>query len=400
MTFLAICGSCVKIPEPSQEAMAYYTSGNYLWIVMQVLSFLIPGLFLFKKLGYKLEGFSWQVGKKWFFTLAVFLIVYSSCSYLMELPLDIYTGYFREKAYGLSQQRFLDFMLDSVKAFAVGAIAYVSTIWIFYAIVAASAKRWWVYGAVFSFSFSLFSMLIQPLWIDPLFNHFSKMKNQELEQQILDLAKKAGIEDSRVFEVDKSRQTSMLNAYVTGVGQSKRIVLWDTLTQKMPQEEILFVMGHEMGHYVLKHVWQFLVLEFFLNFAIFYFIYKVGNLIIERYGKVLGVKSFAHFSSFPLIILLLNLANFIASPLVLAFSRHVEHQADVFGLEITQNNQAAAKAFVRLSMTNLSNPNPGKVYVFFRGSHPSLAKRITFANTYCPWKKQKPLEYENYFENP
>jgi len=250
------------------------------------------------------------------------------------------------------------------------------------------------------FFFYVFSMLVQPIWIDPLFNEFSSMKNKGLEKQILELADKAQIENSRVFEVDKSRQTTQLNAYVTGFGHTKRIVLWDTLTQKMSSDQILFVMGHEMGHYVLNHIWQFLVLEFFLNFAMFYFVYRVGLFLITKYGYYLGVPSFSHFSSFPLVLLLFTIANFIVNPFILAFSRYVEHQADVFGLEITQNNQAAAKAFVTLQSSNLANPRPGKVYMFFRGSHPSLAQRIDFCNSYCPWRHNKALENQRHFKEP
>ncbi len=400
MDVLQGCGSCVEVMHPTPEALAYYTSGNYLWIVAQLLSFIIPGLFLVKKIGFKVEALSLSLGRYWFFALAIFLLIYLSVSFLLELPLDIYMGYFREKAYGLSNQTFFDFLIDTLKAFFVSIVTYISTIWILYALIKSSAKRWWIYGAVVSFLLSVFSMLIQPIWVDPLFNHFSSMKNKVLERQILDLARKAGIENSKVFEVDKSQQTTQLNAYVTGAFHTKRIVLWDTLTEQMPTEEILFVMGHEMGHYVLRHIWQMLALEFFLNFAIFYFVYKVGLFLITKYGQVLGVISFSHFSSFPLIMLLFVTANFLANPLVLAFSRYVEHQADVFGLEITQNNQAAAKAFVRLQSSNLANPRPGPLYVFFRGSHPSLAKRIAFCNHYCPWKHKATLEYGSHFKEP
>ena len=400
MDVLPGCGSCIEVIKPTQQALAYYTSGNYLWIAAQLLSFMIPGLFLVKKIGFRIETLSWSLGRRWFFALAIFLLIYLSVSFLLELPLDIYTGYFREKAYGLSNQTFFDFLVDTLKAFFVSIITYVSSIWIFYAFIKAFAKRWWIYGGLFSFLLSVFSMVIQPVWVDPLFNHFSSMKNKVLERQILDLAYKAGIENSRVFEVDKSRQTTQHNAYVTGIGHTKRIVLWDTLTQQMPTDEILFVMGHEMGHYVLKHIWQMLALEFFLNFAIFYFVYRVGLFLITKYGEALGIISFSHFSSFPLIMLLFVTANFIANPLVLAYSRYVEHQADVFGLEITQNNQAAAKAFVRLQSSNLANPRPGPLYVFFRGSHPSLSQRIAFCNRYCPWKHSTSLEYGSHFKEP
>lgn len=399
MDFVASLCSCVKIPEASQEALAYYTSGNYLWIAVQCMSFVIPGLFLIKKLGLRLETLSWRLGKSWFLALALFLTFYLCLGYILELPLEIYAGYFREKAYGLSRQSFGQFFLESLKGFAIGIITYVSTIWVFYWIVRRQEKKWWIYGACLSSCISFIAMFVQPLWIDPLFNDFSRMKNPVLESRILDLAQKAGIEGSRVFEVDKSRQTNLLNAYVTGLGHANRIVLWDTLLNKMTEEEVLFVMGHEMGHYVLKHIWKALVLEFFLNLAVFYFIFAAGGYVLKKYGSALGIQTFAQFSSFPLVVLLFLVASFLVNPLMLAISRHFEHQADIFGLEITQNNAAAGEAFVKLQSTNLSNPYPGTLYKIFRGSHPSLADRILFTNEYCPWKQGEKLQYQSYFSN-
>jgi Zn-dependent protease with chaperone function len=167
----------------------------------------------------------------------------------------------------------------------------------------------------------------------------------------------------------------------------------------MTPKEILFVMGHEMGHYVLHHVWYFLVANTLLYFGIFFFIYRSGLWIMHRYGKLLGVSSFQHFASLPIIVILFNLANVVTAPLMNAISRHLEHQADIFGLEITQNNRAAANAFARLQCSNLANPRPGPVYMFFRATHPSLAQRIELCNSYCPWKEGKPLKYQHHFKS-
>ncbi|MGO8745648.1 MAG: M48 family metallopeptidase [Thermoguttaceae bacterium] len=239
-------------------------------------------------------------------------------------------------------------------------------------------------------------MLIAPIWIDPLFNRFGPMQDQELEAKILAEARRAGIEGGRVFQVDKSVDTNAVNAYVTGLGHTKRIVLWDTLLAKLDQKEVLFVMAHEMGHYVLNHVIQGILVGFFAVLAGLYAVHRMAGFLIRRYQGRFGFSELSDIASLPLLVLLTSVMSLVLSPVVLAYSRHTEHEADRFGLELTQNNHAAATAFVKLQQENLSNPRPGLLYTFWRGSHPSLGDRIDFANTYRPWAAGQPLRYERY----
>jgi Zn-dependent protease with chaperone function len=243
----------------------------------------------------------------------------------------------------------------------------------------------------------ILAMLVFPIWIAPLFNDFGPMKDKPLEREILALADRVNIEGSRVFEVNKSVDTKAMNAYVAGLGHSKRIVLWDTLVHKLDHEEVLAVVAHEMGHYVLGHVVQGILLGFLSVLLSLYVVYRLAGWLIERNKGRFGFDHLGDVASLPLVLLLVQVLSLAIMPAVNAYSRHMEREADRFSLELTENNHAAASAFAKLQTENLSNPRPGLFYMLWRGSHPSLASRIEFANTYRPWLEGQPLRYGEYF---
>jgi len=280
----------------------------------------------------------------------------------------------------------------------VGIVGAAAFVWIFYLLLKKSPRRWWFYGTLVSIAIVFLTSMIQPIWIDPLFNKFGPMKNKELEEQILALASKAGIQGGRVFEVDKSQETKTMNAYVVGFGATKRIVLWDTTIAAMTTDQILFVMGHEMGHYVLNHMWWGMAYYTALSFAIFYLTYRSAHFLMRKYRHRFGFNELSNIASWPLFLFLIGVFMLLTTPLSNWFSRHLEHEADRFGLEITQDNQAAAESFIVLQHKNLANPRPGPIYNFWRNTHPSIGDRIDFFNSYCPWKEQEPLKYGKYFQ--
>jgi STE24 endopeptidase len=397
--FLAQCAQ-VAIPEASTQAMSYYNSGNLLFIFSLVWGFLFPFLILWTGFSAKLEKYSKKLAKKkWFFTLAIFLIFYGILAAVISWPLDWYAEYYREHSYGLSTQTFKSWFQNWTLSLALSVIGSISIIWIFYYVIKKSPQRWWIYGAITSTLIAFFMSFIQPIWIDPLFNEFKPMQNKELEHQIQLLAERAGIQGSRIFEVNKSAETKTLNAYVTGIGASKRIVLWDTTLDKMTCDQILFVMGHEMGHYVLNHIWKGFFFFSICSFIVFFATFKVGNFLISRFHSKFKFKKFSEFASYPLLTLLFAFFMFLLSPFQNYVTRTMEHQADIFGLEITQNNTAAAEAFVVLQQNGLVNPSPGPLYKFFRCDHPTLSDRIEFCNQYCPWCQGEALQYGKYFKD-
>ncbi len=387
----------VPVPEPDEKAMRYYRSGNVLWVAGTAWGLVIPALFLFTGFSARIRDWAAAVGRRWFFVIAVYFLLFSVILFVVDLPLSYYAGYVREHAYGLSNQSAGAWLGDQLKGLLVGMIVGVLFLWIPYLILRRSPRRWWLYCGLAAIPFMFFVMLITPIWISPIFDKFGPMKDKALEARILDLADRAGIDADRVFEVDKSKDTETVNAYVTGFLGTKRIVLWDTLVAKFDDGEVLFVMGHEMGHYVLRHVIIGVLFFSLLVMASLYAVHRASAVLIARFKDRFGFDRLSDVGSLPLLMLLFGACMLVVAPVVNGVSRMMEHEADRFGLEITQNNRDAATAFVKLQKENLGNPRPGLLYKLWRSLHPTLGDRIDFANAYRPWEAGAPLRYGHLF---
>lgn len=387
----------VPVPEPSEKAVQYHRSGVVLWLFTTVWGIAVPIVLLFSGFSARLRDLAQRIGRRWFLTVLIYAVLFTVVSFVIDLPLTYYTEYARQHAYGLSNQTFDKWAGDTVKGLIVGAIASALILWIPYLLLKKSPRRWWLYTALAMMPVITLVILIVPVWVDPLFNEFGAMKDRALEARILDLAARAGIDGGRVYEVNKSVDTTMVNAYVTGFMDTKRIVLWDTLLAKMEADEVLFVMGHEMGHYVLGHVVRTIFFASFVILVTLYAAHVLSRGLIARYSARFGFSSFADVASLPLLILLVNVLGFIITPGMLAFTRYQEHEADRFGLEITRTNRAAATAFVKLQQENLAIPRPSLLEQLWRASHPVLGDRIDFANDYHPWREGQPGRYEHLF---
>jgi Zn-dependent protease with chaperone function len=385
----------VPVPEPSEKAMAYYRSGVALWLFDVAWGLLVPGVILFTGFSARMRTWAARIGRKWFFVIALYFVFFSLVAFAVDLPRIYYEDFVRQHAYGLSNQTFEKWMTDNLIGLAVSLVIGVLFLWIPFLVLRKSPERWWLYTGLLAIPFLCLMLLVTPVWLDPLFNDFGPMKNKALEQKILALADRAGIEGSRVYEVNKSVDTKALNAYVSGLGNTKRIVLWDTIIARLDEPELLFVMGHEMGHYVLGHTWKLIGLLSMLIMATLYAIHRTAGWVIARWQNRIGFDSLADVASLPLLLLLFSAYFFVATPVGLAFSRSFEHESDRFGLEITRTNRPAAIAFVKLQQDNLGNPRPHWLVRLWRASHPTLAERIEFCNTYRPWEHGHPLAYEH-----
>ncbi len=375
----------VPVPEPSELALEFYRTNNLLWILNRVWAVLLTGALAFSGFSARLRNLAHRLGRNWFFTIGLFVVVYLAITFVLDLPLAYYEGFVRLHAYGLSNQTWQKWLGDSITSLAIEMAVGFALAWVPYLLLAKSPRRWWLYTAMLSVPFLFLAMFVEPIWIDPLFNKFGPMKNQALEQKILALASRAGIEGSRVFEVEKSVDTKAINAYVTGILDTKRIVLWDTLIAKLDDNELLVVMGHEMGHYVLGHVVRSILLSVILTLAGLFLVDWLGRRIVGRFSSRLGFDRLSDVASLPLLLMLLELVTLVLSPAGLWYSRVQEHEADRFSLELTHANHSGAQAFVKIQKENLGNPRPGPLYTILRASHPSLGDRIDFCNTYHPW---------------
>jgi len=387
----------VVVPEPSERAMRYFRSGNVLWFVNTIWGLLIPSLFLFTGFSARIRDWAQAMGRKWFFVIGIYIVVFLAINFVINLPLDYYQGFVRQHAYDLSNQTFGKWFGDALKGLMVGMIVGVLFLWVPYLLLKKSPRRWWLYTGLAAIPFLFFAMLVSPVWVDPLFNDFGPMQDKVLEARILELAERAGIQGGRVYQVNKSVDTEAVNAYVTGFAGTKRIVLWDTIIEKLEEEELLFVMGHEMGHYVLKHAIMGIFFFSLLIMVALYLIHRSAGTLIGRYNGRFKFEELADIASLPLLLLLFNVFWLIAAPIAMGFTRYMEHESDRFGLEITQDNYDAANAFVKLQLENLSNPRPGPLYKAWRATHPPLGERIDFCNGYKPWETGEPLKYEHHF---
>jgi len=263
-------------------------------------------------------------------------------------------------------------------------------------------RTWWLYFWYAMVPLSLFLFFISPWFLDPMFNRFTPLEqtHPELVEAIGKLTQRAGvpIRPERMFLMEASAKTSAINAYVTGVGASKRVVVWDTTIQKTNPDEVLAVVGHELGHYVLGHTWKGFV--FFTGGLLvgLYAAYRVLQWVLARWGKSWGVRGQDDWAALAVLLLIFQVLEFAGTPIGNAFSRIEEHAADVYGLEVTHgilpnSQEVAAQSFQKMGDIDLADPNPSKFITFWLYSHPPLGERLEFAHNYDPWSKGKSPKY-------
>ncbi len=390
----------VPVPEPSELARRYQRSGDVLWVADTLVGFLIPGLLLWS--GWSARMRAWSAGKtlgKWFWTIAVYAMLFVVLTSVLGLPISWYGGFVREHAYGLSNQTVGRWLGDWLKALGLSCLVAPLLLWIPYWMLRRSPRRWWLWTGLVTIPLSILALIVTPLYVEPLFNEFGPLEDKALETRILALASRAGIDGSRVYEVKKSVETKKVNAYVTGVGGTKRIVLWDTILARLQPREILFVVGHEMGHFILHHTLAIILGATVLTTLSLYTVHRLAGRLIRAQAARFGFDRLDDVASLPLLLLLGSVVSFAVTPVVLAGSRWMEHEADRFGLELTRDNRAAALTFVKLQEENLEVPRPSRLYLLWRGSHPPLAERIEFANRYRPWATGGSLRYGHLFRS-
>lgn len=388
----------VSIPEPSAEASRHYRSGNVLWVVSTLWAFAVPAAIYFSGFSARLRDLALRVRRHWYFSLLIYLALAACLWFLADLPLDFYSDYIRPHDYGLSSQTFGKWCNDALLSLVLGFIGAALVVWIPLLLVQRSPKRWWLYAWFAAVPIMVFIALIEPIWVEPLFNHFGPMQNKALEARILKLAARAGVDATDVYEVDKSVDTNELNAYVTGIGATKRIVLWDTTLKEMSAAQVEQIMAHEMGHYVLRHVWKGLALGSLVMLLALWLTHVTIGWILPRCRSSSGVRDLGDMAALPLLVLVLSTIGFVLMPPMLAVSRHFEHEADRFGLELTHDNHTCATVFVEFVRHDLSYPRPSAVVQLLRASHPSIAERIEFCNSYHPWLEGDAERYSGYFK--
>jgi STE24 endopeptidase len=281
------------------------------------------------------------------------------------------------------------------------AVLGVIVAWIFYSVVRRSPRRWWFYFWLATIPLVLAFILVEPYIIEPLFYKFTPLEKTQpaLVERIEAMLKHAGLSvpPDHIFEMDASSRTKEVNAYVSGMGSSKRVVVWDTTLKVMGPDELLLVLGHETGHYAVYHIPKEVALDEAVALLLFFMGFIAVNWLVERVGPRTGVEGIGDLASLPLVLVVLTLLVLLSDPAVNGISRYFEHQADQFGLEVAHGivpdpNAAEVRALQVLGEVDLSDPEPSTFIKFWLYTHPPLDERIRFAATYKPWAEGKPLE--------
>jgi len=274
-------------------------------------------------------------------------------------------------------------------------------VWILYGVIRRSPRRWWFYFWLVNIPLALGMVLLEPVVLDPLFFKFTPLDKTHpaLTARIEAMLQHAGLDipASRIFEMNASSKTKALNAYVNGIGASKRVVVWDTTLRRMNEDETLLVLGHETGHYVLNHIPKGFVLFQLGALAAFGMGFVIVQKMVARLGVRTGVEGAGDLASLPILLLVLTALSFLSSPVYCGFSRHFEHQADQFGLEVAYGvvadpNAAEARSLQILGEEDLEEPDPSSFMKFWLYTHPPLDDRIRFAASYKPWAEGRPME--------
>ena len=221
-------------------------------------------------------------------------------------------------------------------------------------------------------------VFISPLVIDPIFNKYTPIQDNPLRERIDLLLDKSGIGEADVFIVDKSRDTKTMNAYMTGIFKSRRIVLWDTTVNNLTEDELISITAHEMGHYVKGHIWQNIIVSLLGTFLIMFFLYVLSNWILVSSRGRFGFRNLYNYASLPLLILCLNLFTFFANPISNYISRSMEIQADRYEISLTNDRESAVTAMEKLYDTSLGISRPSNIYKLWYYTHPPLEERVDF----------------------
>ncbi len=402
-------------PQASEKKVAAYTlppdvyrkahqlSRIAFWGLLVSFFWTAAALLLFLKfrLGPKYRDMAGRATAVRFLQAAIFAPSFLFTLAILNFPLDIAAEYILRK-YGISVESWGSWAWDWTKGQLISFVIGIILIWILYAVIRMSPRRWWFYFWLVSIPLGLFYIFLTPLLIDPLFHKFEPLaqKTPALTASLEQMVQRAGqyIPPERMFWMGAGEKTTALNAYVTGIGASKRVVVWDTTIAKMTTPQIVFVAGHEMGHYVLNHIPKGLTFFAGLLFVFFYMGYRFVGWILLRWGPGWGIRSLDDWASLPLLLLLLTVLLYLASPVISAASRHFEHQADQYGLEVTHgltpdSSQVAAQSFQILGEVDLEDPDPYPAFIFMYYDHPPIRDRVRFALTYDPWSKGEQPEF-------
>ena len=377
-------------PEKYQKAIAYSRAGYRFYFLsvfwnLAILLLLLPSGFFAK-----LRDFAESRSRNHSLQAVFFVPALFAFLALLNLPIRLYWHHL-SLYYQQSIEPWGPWLWDWSKAELLEIALALLVVTLLFALIRSRPRSWWLFAWLGAIPLSLLLGLIAPWYVDPLFNKFRPLQETQpqLVQSIGELSRRAGIPipPDRMFLMEASAKTNAINAYVTGLGASKRIVIWDTSIRKTKPEELLFIVGHEIGHYVLGHVVKGFAYFLALLFVALFLAYRLLQWAIARWGSTWGIRGQSDWAALGALLLLFHIMNFFGEPIGNAISRTQEHAADAYGLQLIQGlfpnpNEVAAHSFQVLGEEDLDDPNPPKIIVLWLYSHPPLNDRLQFAHNF------------------
>lgn len=361
-------------PEARARSDAYFEGGYWLLLWDFVTGIFVAWLFLGTRLSTGIRDWAERTTRLRWLQTALYSAVYILISSVVLLPWNAYEGYFREHQYGMSNQDLGAWFLDQAKGLAIGLLLGTLALVAIYAVLRKAPRTWWLWGALVAIAFAVLAVAIAPVYLEPVFNKFKPLAESPLKQQILSMARANGIPATDVYEFDASKQTKRMSAHVSGILGTTQISMNDNLLTRGSPEEIKGVLGHEMGHYVLHHVYKgmtFIGIIIVISFALLRWSF---DKLQVRYGGRWGIRDIGDVANLPLLLLLLSAYLFVLTPINNTLTRTMEAEADNYGLNVSRQPDGFAQAAMHLSEYRKMQPGPIEEFIFY--DHPSGWHRI------------------------
>jgi len=362
---------------------AYFVGGYWLQLADLVYALAVAGLLLWTGLSARIQDWAESRTPRRGYQVMLYAAAYVPITMAATLPISLYEGFFREHAYGLSTQTLWQWLGDFGIQFVLTFTASVLLLPILYIAIRRARELWWLWAAGLVIAFQVLTIVIWPVFISPLFNHYSPLPESPLKARILSLARANDVPVDNVWLVDASRQSNRVSANVSGFLGTARISLNDNLLKQGSADEVLAVMGHEMGHYVMGHVTRVILMEGLVILVGFFFIHFGFLFACDLFGGQWQVRKVSDVAGLPLIAALGAIFLFAATPVTNTMSRVIEYQADIFGLNAVRKPDAFATVMLKLSTYRKLEPGRWEERIFY--DHPSGRTRIAAA---MRWKKE------------
>ncbi|MBM4147194.1 MAG: M48 family metallopeptidase [Nitrospira sp.] len=363
------------IDEPLlKKVQEYETEKNRCSFVSSIFGNIVTIIFIFGGLLGVYNSWVSSLNRPFVLSGIIFFLLLSYATSIISMPFSLFVTFKIENKFGFNVMTPKLWLTDFLKSLALSTVLTGIVLSIGLWLIQSSPDYWWIWVWGFFLIFSLFMMYISPYVIEPLFNKFTPIEEPELEDRIKNLMQKADIRVSRVFKMDASKRSKHTNAYFSGIGKVKRIILYDTLLEKMDHDEILAVLAHEAGHWKKKHILKMIIAAEIVSFIGIYISFRI--LQTDFLADIFQIQKTTFYAKLVLLGFIGGILSFPFTPLGSYVSRRFERQADKFAYELTGNREAMASALIKLSKDNLSNLHPHPLYAAFYYSHPPVIERI------------------------